>query len=153
VDQNLKNEIINYNKKQIEHMYLVKKNVWDFCRRLMEAALEHDHSKFEEEEYWTFVETGRARSQSKDGQDSEYQNALNSEAIQHHISINSHHPEFWDDTPMPIIEAIIMFFDWYSRAEQRGMSMEAFWEYNTDKLKDHKDARNLVEYLKKYYFR
>jgi hypothetical protein len=51
---------------------------------------------------------------------------------------------------MPIAQAIIMFFDWFSRAEGDWNNFEKFWEYNISKLNNQKGARVIVEMLKDY---
>lgn len=144
-----KSEIVNYNKQQLEHIELVQQLVLNFCCELMLESVGHDTSKFDNDEYWTFIESCSSLNNSKDGKDVNYQKFLNSEAIQKHITENKHHPEYWDkrNEMMPIIQAIIMFFDWESRSIQRGTPMSNFREFNTDKLTKQPHALNLVNYL------
>lgn len=151
MDFNTKN-IEEYNQEQLEHIQLVQKLVFAFCNDLMERAIDHDTSKFSGKEYWTFVESKEALSKSQNGKDKDYQKYLTSDAIQHHYQNNKHHPEYWDSLKeeMPIYEAIIMFFDWYARSLQKKESFDNFWEYNLEKLSNQSEAKNLVEYMKKF---
>jgi len=146
-------KIIAFNKDQIQHIQLVQKQVLDFCHKIMSAAIEHDKSKFDELEYKGFIDSRDSLRGSKNGKDEEYQKHFKTEAIQHHILNNSHHPEFWDaiKMPMPVHEIISMFFDWRSRCLAKGASMEDFWPYNIAKLKIQSHAIPIVEALKREY--
>lgn len=145
-------EIINFNTQQIKHIKLVQQLVLNFCNNLMTEVLKHDESKFSEIEYATFVESRQTLNQSKDGKDEGYQKYLQSEAIQHHINNNSHHPEYWDrlNKNMPLEQVIIMFFDWKSRSIDRGTDFKDFLPYNLDKLKNQPRAKAVVELLCEY---
>lgn len=145
-----KEEIVKFNKQQIEHMDLVKRLVFDFCTDIVKRTLVHDQSKFDSEEYWTFIESRESLNASKDGKDSDYQKFLNSDAIQRHIHNNPHHPEYWDERgeAMPFQEAVIMFFDWKSRSLQRGTDFNSFWDFNIAKLKNQPLALQVVSSLK-----
>ena len=146
-----KNDIVAYNKDQLEHIRLLQTLVFKFCNNLMACAIEHDKTKFDDREYWGFIDNKEALSQSKDGKDDSYQKGLKSDAIQNHIRTNPHHPEYWADfgKHMPVEQAIIMFFDWYSRCLQKGGSLDNFWDYNISKLENQPEAKHLVEYMKK----
>jgi hypothetical protein len=146
-------DIISYNQEQVEHIQRVQKLVFNFCNQIMEAVLEHDSSKFSSLEYFTFVKSKDILNASVNGKDVNYQSMLNSEGIQKHITENSHHPEYWDtkNELMPIKEAIIMFFDWLSRSQQRKTDFNNFWIYNCDKLKDQPHALEIVKTLKREF--
>ena len=144
-------DIIDYNQQQVEHIQRVQKLVFNFCSQLMEAALEHDASKFSPLEYYTFVQSKSTLNESKDGKDDNYQKFLNSPGIQKHITENSHHPEYWDvkEKLMPVTEIIIMFFDWLSRSQQRHTNFNDFWIFNCEKLKNQPHALEIVKTLKR----
>ena len=143
-------KVISYNKQQIEHVRLFQQLVQEFCNELMREAINHDQSKFGEIEYETFVQSQGALNQSKTGKDQEYQKFLNSKGIQSHIQSNPHHPEYWDHRglKMPIQQGILMYFDWLSRSIQRGTGMEAFWQFNTEKLKTQKHILPVAEAMR-----
>lgn len=143
-------ELTDFNKQQLEHISLVQGLVFKFCNTLMNEALRHDFSKFDLEEYETFVSSRSALNSSKDGRDVDYQKFLNGAAIQRHITENPHHPEYWDKRgkEMPPLQVILMFFDWVSRSHQRGTPFNDFWEFNTAKLKNQPHALALVNFLR-----
>ena len=146
-------KIIAFNEDQIDHVVLIQRQVLDLCNKLLVSAIEHDRSKFSELEYTAFVESRDSLNQSKDGNDAEYQKHLKGEAIQHHITNNPHHAEYWDarNEHMPFHEIVSMFFDWRSRCLAKGGNMDAFWEYNIAKLKNQPHAIAIVECLKEEY--
>lgn len=147
--------IIEFNRDQVKHIQLVQTYALNFTHELMQEAVEHDTTKWFKEEYDTFVNSRNSLNQSKDGKDMNYQKTLLSDAVQHHYKHNKHHPEYWKDEPnsMPVIEVIIMFFDWASRTVAKGGQLDNFWSYNIQKLKecqqDHAIA--IVERLKLDY--
>lgn len=142
-------EIIEFNETQLKHMRIVQMLVHDFCDNLMTDAIQHDKSKFSEKEYETFVGSTESLKQSKTGMDENYQRNLNTEAIQHHITTNPHHPEAHEFGKMPFSDIIAMFFDWEARSIQKGTAMEDFWEYNLAKLEKYQpQAIQVVELMK-----
>ncbi len=143
-------KIIEFNQTQLRHVRIVQKLVMSFCSRLMAGAIEHDVSKFGPKEYATFVASVDSLAAAKSGFDPEYQKQLNTEAIQHHILNNPHHPEAWPRGEMPFEHIVAMFFDWLSRSIEKGTSMDDFWEYNLAKLKEHQPhAIPIVETMKR----
>lgn len=146
-------KIIAFNKDQVAHIQLVQKQALTFCNQIMLSAIMHDTSKFNDVEYKGFIDSRDSLRGSKDGQDDEYQKHFKTDAIQHHVLNNPHHPEFWDNVgePMPVHEIISMFFDWRSRCIAKGGSMEDFWPYNIAKLTNQPHAIPIVEALKREY--
>ena len=146
-------KIKKFNRDQIEHVRIVQEQILGFCHTLIFEAFQHDQSKWSDEEYDAFVASRESLRGSKDGTDEDYQKHLKGEAIQHHILNNSHHPEYWDKIgeTMPLHEIIAMFFDWRSRSLQRKSSMDDFWKYNIDKLKNQPHAVPIVEAMKREY--
>jgi hypothetical protein len=144
-------KVLAFNADQLDHIRRVQGHIWEFCHLLVQRALWHDASKFEAIEYEAFLASRDSLNASKDGKDEEYQKHLRGRGIQHHLETNSHHPEFWDarKEEMPIIAAIIMYFDWLSRCEQKKADMQNFREYNYAKLKCHPGALALVKYIER----
>ena len=137
---------------QVNHNHLVQERAWSFCGMLMRAALTHDFTKFMPVEFEAFVDSRPSLQASTDGKDEAYQAALKSEGIQHHLQFNAHHPEHWNakNLEMPPIQALLMYFDWSARCEQKGVKMEAFQEYNHAKLAKQPGALELVKYLARF---
>ncbi len=144
-------KIKQFNRDQIEHIQLVQKLCWDFCDEIMREVIKHDNSKWSPAEYDAFVEARDSLRGSSDGKDEEYQKHLKSDAIQHHITNNRHHPEYWDAIGelMPVSEVIMMYFDWKSRCMAKGNSMEGFWDYNLKKLEKQPHAIAIVTALRR----
>lgn len=142
-------EIIDFNLQQLTHIQFVQRLVHQFCSNLTMEAIGHDTTKFSNAEYDTFVNSRKSLNESKDGKDENYQKFLNSQGIQHHITQNRHHPEYWDaiGQEMPLDQIIIMFFDWKSRSIQRGTNFADFLPFNLEKLKNQPKARVVVELL------
>lgn len=145
-------KIMGHNKQQREHEQIFQKLILDFCNKLLKEAITHDTSKWGEIEYATFIESRDSLNKAQTGKDEGYQKYLKSDAIQHHILNNLHHPEYWDslNQEMPLEHVVAMFFDWKSRSIQKGTDLEGFWEYNLEKLKNQPKAIAIVELLKKY---
>ena len=140
-----------FNNDQREHEQIFQRLCLMFGHHLMQLAIMHDASKWSEQEYGAFVGARDSLRGSKDGQDAEYEKHYRSNAIQHHVKHNPHHPEYWDELgePMPLVHVISMFFDWEARSTQKGADMDAFWEYNLAKLKNHPHAVVIVETMKR----
>lgn len=141
----------DFNRDQVAHVRIFQQQIFEFCATIQRAAHKHDESKWSDEEYDAFIASRDSLRWSKDGKDAEYQKHLNSEAIQHHITTNDHHPEYWDriGVRMPVWAVISMFFDWRSRCIAKGGNMDGFWEYNLAKLKNQPHAIAIVEQLKR----
>lgn len=148
-------KIINFNIDQVEHTQLVQKLVWMFINDLMKEVLTHDFSKWQTEEYETFVNSRDSLNKSVSGNEEEYQKILISEAVQHHYENNTHHPEYWSnkENSMPLHEIIIMFFDWASRTISKNGNLNDFWDYNIKKLNQCEQfhAIPVVHMLAKHY--
>jgi len=139
-------KVLAFNRDQRRHEVIVGHLVREFCNTLMAEVLAHDLSKWDEDEYWTFVEARDTLNASRDGQDPGYQEQLMSEAIQNHVTLNHHHPEAWIGN-MPLVQVIIMYFDWRSRCVQRHVGMGDFWAHNIGKLHHDLRARAVVEMM------
>ena len=149
-----KDKVLKYNLDQIDHIQRLQKSILEFTGRLLSQAIIHDMSKFGDKEYFGFIDSLDSLRNSKDGFDKEYQKHLKSDAIQHHIKNNKHHPEYWTkrNKKMPLDQIIIMFFDWKSRCDAKKTTLEDFWEFNIAKLrKSQKHAIPVVSILRQMY--
>jgi hypothetical protein len=146
-------EIMSWNQNQKEHEMLVSLGLFMIIQKLFQGMIIHDASKWSTGEYEEFLDAATSLRASVDGKDADYQKHLMSGAIQHHITENEHHPEYWDKRgePMPVHEIIIMYFDWCSRAAQKGTTLDAFWDFNLSKLKKQAHAIPVVEALRREY--
>jgi hypothetical protein len=144
-------KIVAFNQDQIGHIQTLNRLVLTFCHDLQQRAVVHDTSKFSAEEYTAFVASRDSLRGSKDGTDAEYQKNLRSGPIQHHITTNAHHPEYWDarNEPMPFAEVVLMFYDWLSRCLAKGGCMGDFWAFNTAKLAKQPHALAIVEAMRR----
>ena len=143
-------QIIDFNLDQRHHEVLVGQGLLDLARELMAEALGHDASKWSRTEYEGFVQAREDLSASTTGRDAGYQKQLLSGVIQAHIHGNAHHPEYWDNLrqEMPLVQAMVMYFDWRSRSLAKGQDMSGFWDYNLAKLERQPRARAVVELLR-----
>ncbi len=87
----------------VKHIYKTEHDE-RFARQLTANAFSHDNSKF------IGVEWLHLDSENKD---------LRSIAIQHHVSHNEHHPEYWGEIEnMPRLYLAEMVADWYARSSE-----------------------------------
>lgn len=153
-------KIINWNVGQRTHVEIIQNFILEFCTKLTRLGIMHDRSKLSKTEFEGFLESHDSL-RSDHPNDDRYQKALKSKAIQHHYKWNTHHPEYWRDKQknMPLLEIIIMFFDWQSRALARNFdfkvdnSYQEFREYNFEKLKENgqEHAIPIVELLEEMF--
>jgi hypothetical protein len=140
-------KIVEFNLDQYDHVATFQRLIFDYFSAVFRNALTHDRSKLTDKEYLAFVGSRDSLRKSETGADEAYQKHLNSEAIQHHIHSNPHHPEYWDEQgfdTMPVDAAIQMYFDWKSRCIQKGNTMDGFWQYNLNKLSKQPTAKAIV---------
>lgn len=143
-------QIIDFNLDQRHHEVLVGQGLVDLARELMSEAIRHDESKWSRTEYEGFVHAREDLNASTTGGDVGYQKQLLGAAIQAHIHGNAHHPEYWDNLggEMPLVQTVIMYFDWRARSLAKGQDMSGFWDYNLAKLTKQPRARAVVELLR-----
>ena len=153
-----------YRTRTQKHIYLVGK----YCKKVAEEFEEfeelrerlkvHDDSKFEEPEQSPYVfitwkykceDSGRDFDECKPPEDID---DLMHEATTHHITKNSHHPEFHapnfslnkddrdgipdemvDATSMPRLDVAEMVCDWMSVSEERGNTPKSWADMNVNK--------------------
>lgn len=87
----------------------------DFClgKALIASAYGHDLSKFHGIE-WQYLYPGADQ-------------ALLTIARDHHVSTNTHHPEYWGDIKeMPTVALAEMVCDWHARSSEAGTDLRAW---------------------------
>ena len=105
----------------LEHIHKVRKNLATAKRLLSYRAEVHDASKLSSEEKPLFDEmTPKLAALSYGSQ--EYKEALKrlGQALEHHYSMNSHHPEHYPDgvADMTLLDLIEMLCDWTAAVER-----------------------------------
>ena len=120
-----------------------------------EMLVEHDKSKYSEEEYEAYDDYFYGK-EGKDEDDISVINLCFDYAWLHHIHNNPHHWQYWvlinDDDGTKALEmpqrcAYEMIADWWSFSWKDGNLMEIFDWYNKhkDKMILHESTRKLVE--------
>lgn len=99
----------------LKHKQEVGNYINMFSSEMFKRAVEHDYSKFSQEEFYAFEEATPKLKNLTYGTD-EYREQLNKikPAIQHHYSVNSHHPEFYKNgiNGMNLMDVVEMVCDW-----------------------------------------
>lgn len=109
-------EKINIHKKYL------KDKLFDISQILYLNGVNHDNSKFSNEElpYFEKVEDIKV----KEYQDDNYKKSMEilKPALDHHYSINRHHPEHFENgvDEMNLLDLIEMVFDWEASARVHG---------------------------------
>ena len=87
----------------------------------MSRAVNHDASKFSEEE-WPYFEAATEKLKGLTYGSDEYKQSLSelNPAIDHHQKHNSHHPEFYKDgvNQMSLLDLMEMLADWKAATER-----------------------------------
>ena len=152
-----------FEKRTKKHIGLVKK----YCKKIaeydeerfgkiLEQCENHDQSKFEDPEVDPYVYTTWQYKCKDDGVDFECPKEMQdrmTEATEHHIKNNRHHPEFHcdketdlinendrdkppeemiDATKMPDLDLVEMVADWCSVSEERGKSPKSWADKNVN---------------------
>lgn len=101
-------EMINHYKKRTnDHINCVGNCIAHLCNKNPDIANElikrkdtHDLSKWDEPEYTPYIWLSWRHKNNNDGIELKLPNGVNEEiqkATWHHVTTNSHHPEYWDD--------------------------------------------------------
>lgn len=105
----------------IQHKRWVAENLQIVANELFRRAAVHDNSKFSPEEFEAYEEAFPELQKYAYGTD-EFKAALAKiqPAIQHHYSVNDHHPEFFENgiIDMNLIQLIEMVCDWMAAARR-----------------------------------
>ncbi len=101
--------------KTLRHIETVRNYIDRAIRELMDAAIDHDQSKLQPPEAVIFGEHTAALRDIEYGSDAYKERMkLMKPAIDHHNSVNPHHPEHFEDGihGMNLIELLVMILDW-----------------------------------------
>ncbi len=108
-------------KDTLKHKAEVGKGMTYMITDLTKRAIEHDYSKFSDEEYPYFTEATDCLKGLTYGSP-EYKASLNriKPGINHHYEVNSHHPEFYENgiEGMCLIDLVEMVCDWYAACKR-----------------------------------
>lgn len=115
---------MNYNdamRDTLSHVRRVGNLMLDVIEKLQRRAMEHDDSKFSEEEFQIFAESTPKLKVLTYGSP-EYDEARKDlgTALDHHYANNRHHPEFHKNgiKDMDLIDLIEMLADWKAASER-----------------------------------
>lgn len=105
----------------LKHIRRVNDLIIDVCYELLQRAKKHDQSKLEEPEKSTFDEVTPLLKDLKFGSE-EYTESTRriKPALDHHYSVNSHHPQHYKDgiNGMNLFDIVEMFCDWNAAGER-----------------------------------
>lgn len=104
-----------------QHIGIVRANLTDVVKELLERALDHDQTKVRDPELAIFNEFTPKLKETEYGSD-EYKADLKAmgPALQHHYAHNPHHPEHYVDgvSGMDLLDVIEMVCDWEAAARR-----------------------------------
>ena len=111
-----------YRQNIFDHKTLVGKYIQMVIAELAKRAVEHDFSKFGHEEFDAYA-SALPRFQESEYGSEEYMACIESikPAIEHHITHNRHHPEYWGElgvNGMSLIDLIEMVCDWIAASQR-----------------------------------
>jgi hypothetical protein len=104
-----------------EHIHVVRDNISVITEAIFYRGVEHDHSKFTDEESIPFARNIRRLSTVEYGTP-EYDEMLKDvkPALDHHYANNRHHPEYWPNgiDDMDLVDILEMFCDWVAAVKR-----------------------------------
>ena len=105
----------------LEHRKEVLDNLLVFCKELKERGFRHDESKFKDPELDSYVNIIPLMKDKKYGT-SDYKDIIKQikPAVDHHFSVNSHHPQFYKEGlgGMDLVDLVEMFCDWLAASKR-----------------------------------
>lgn len=111
----------NFYNETMKHQNSVREKISEMIFKLSQRAINHDMSKFSNEEVNLFIEMTPKLKSSTYGSD-EYKKFLNDlkPALEHHYANNSHHPEHFAEgiKEMSLIDLVEMLCDWLAATER-----------------------------------
>jgi len=139
----------------LRHIRRVNDYLIDASCELLKRAKNHDQSKLEEPEKSTFDEVTPLLSGLTFGTE-EYTEATKSikPALDHHYSVNSHHPQHYENgiNGMTLFDLVEMFFDWRAAGERtKDGNMAKSIEVNSKRFGMSKQMRQIFENTEEYY--
>ena len=147
-------KIICWNEDQLNHIRFFQQLLGCIAGEVWMELVFHDITKFQTSEYTGFLEAHDDLKNSAKGPTEDYLKQCKTQAIQHHVTMNRHHPEFWNkrNEKMPFSCIVYMYFDWVARTLQNGEKefTEKWWNANKKKCIDNHQphAINVIELLK-----
>ena len=155
IDNHKKNVVETWeelkNLKIIHDFILKTSNDPNIDKKLNERALNHDNSKFSEEEWepyrkrFFFVNINEKNSGNEEFQ----------KAWSHHKENNSHHNQYWEDTnqvdKMPFIDVVEMCCDWISMSKARGGNALEWYHSQKNLVLGNKQKEWTLFILNEYY--
>lgn len=133
----------------LKHIRRVNDFLIDASCEILSRAKKHDQSKLEEPEKSTFDEVTPLLKDLKFGSE-EYTQATKKikPALDHHYSVNSHHPQHYENgiNGMNLFDIVEMFFDWKAAGERTkdGDIMKSI-EINSERFGISKQLRKILE--------
>lgn len=131
----------------IQHKRWVAENLQIVANELFRRASVHDNSKFSPEEFEAYEETFPELQKYAYGSD-EFKTALAKiqPAIQHHYSVNDHHPEFFENgiVDMNLIQLIEMVCDWMAAARRSQTNILQGMEINRKRFGIEPQLTNII---------
>jgi len=115
---------MNYNdamRDTLSHVRRVGHLMLDITEKLQRRAMEHDDSKFSEEEFEIFAESTPKLKSLTYGSDEYYEARRElGTALEHHYAHNRHHPEFHKKgiKGMNLLDLMEMLADWKAASER-----------------------------------
>ena len=132
----------------LKHIKRVEQLLHQVMDKLLEHAFTHDASKLIEPELSVFTEFTPKLKDSTYGSE-EYKTFLKEMkvALDHHYSINRHHPEYWESgiSQMNLIDIIEMLSDWKAASERhKNGSLTRSIEQNQERFGYSDEFKNLL---------
>jgi len=143
VDVNAEKEELFFEAETRKHQQEVSKNMVSFAMEILRRATVHDASKLVSPEREIFIRMTPRLRELTYGSD-EYKAALEElgEALTHHYSKNSHHPEHFGTDPsssvdgMSLFDVVEMLCDWMAATKRHADgSIQESLEINQDRFK------------------
>ncbi len=142
----------------LQHKRLVASYIERVASDLFKRAIEHDNTKFMPEEFDAYEEALPKFEQTTYGSEAYKQVCRDIKpAIQHHITSNRHHPEYFGEAGingMTLIDLIEMVCDWIAASQRTEKSNDIYQGLEINKERFHIDdqlfqiIKNTVDSLK-----
>ena len=114
-------EMIFHLQETRKHVQRVQTFMFAFAKAIIDRAMEHDGTKFENDEASAFAKTTPKLRGLTYGSE-EYKSVLRElgPALAHHYQWNSHHPEHYEDSisGMDMLDIVEMLCDWRAATER-----------------------------------
>ncbi len=149
-------ELTLHDSETLKHVNEVRSNIWTLIKELDERAKDHDASKFEEPERSVFAKNTPKLEVTEYGTP-EYDDLLKEvqEAIDHHYSKNTHHPEHWPNgiEDMDLIDIVEMLCDWAAATKRnRNGNIHKSIERNQERFNISPQLSKIFENTVRRYF-